>query len=196
MKTLFYFISLLTLLSCSEKENQSASTDSGKATATTDTLQPPVAVSEQSTTKSDSPAGSGTWRYEKTTDKEGHSVYKASITSPNLLEFSFPYAGGSTATLTIRKRESGTHVYIHVSKGQFNRSFQGGRAGVRFDGKPAISYSFSAAENGSANIIFFDSEQTLIDKMKAARNMIVNVDFAGQGQRQIEFRTAGLAWNH
>lgn len=194
MKSLLYLLTLLTLFGCSSKEKAN---QTGSAKTTTDTMEPPVAISDDKpTSTTDLPVGVATWTYEKTTDKEGNPAYKASIRSPKLLDFAFPYAGGSIATLTIRKRESGTHVYIHVSKGQFNRSFQGGRAGVRFDGKPASSYSFSAAENGSANIIFFDSEQDLIDKMKAARNMIVDVDFAGQGHRQIEFQTAGLNWNH
>lgn len=135
------------------------------------------------------------WRYEKTTDNEGRSVQKASTMSPNLLEFEFPYNGGSTATLTLRKRADDTHVYIQVSKGQFNRSFQGGQARVRFDGKAPVLYSFSAAENGSANVIFFDADQKLINQMKTARNMVVDVEFAGQGKRQITFRTAGLTWN-
>ncbi|WP_460962345.1 hypothetical protein [Spirosoma litoris] len=197
MKIPLYTLVLLTLLSCSgkEKANQATNSTSGKAT-TTDTLQPPVAISEQSTGQQEAPEGAGTWRYERTTDRVGNPVYKASITSPRLLEFSFPYAGGSIATLTIRKRESGTHVYIQVSKGQFNRSFQGGKADVRFDGNPVVPYAFSAAENGSANIIFFDSEKALIDKLKTTKKMTVDVAFAGQGQRQIEFITAGLVWNH
>ncbi|QDK78172.1 hypothetical protein EXU85_06000 [Spirosoma sp. KCTC 42546] len=194
---LLHLLALLTLFSCSDKDKAQQTNVARSTKTTTDTMEPPVALSDDKpiSTKA-APAGAVTWTYAKTTDKEGHSVYKASITSPKLLEFGFPYAGGSIATLTIRKRESGTHVYIQVSKGQFNRSFQEGKAHVRFDENPAITYSFSAAENGSANIIFFDSDQALINKMKAARNMTVDVDFAGQGKRLIEFQTAGLVWNH
>ena len=100
------------------------------------------------------------------------------------------------ATLTIRKRDNSTTIYVQVSKGQFNRSYQGGTARIRFDGKPPVPYSFSAAENGSATIIFFDSAQALIDRMKRADNMVVDVEFHGQGYRQIAFTIADLTWHH
>ena len=196
MNVLLYVVSLTVLFSCSGKKEstQTQVTDSAEVNVATDMPKPVEPSSGKPTTKNGTDAG--IWHYETTTDKEGRTVYKASTISPNLLEFDFPYAGGSTATLTIRKRESDTHVYIQVSKGQFNRSFQGGQARVRFDGNPPVTYSFSAAENGSANIIFFDADQPLIKKMKAAQNMVVDVEFAGQDKRQIEFRTAELTWNH
>lgn len=152
--------------------------------------------SEKAVPEKSSVANAGKWHYEQKIDKEGHTVFKAFIVSPTLLEFDFPYNGGSTATLTIRKRNDDTHVYIQVSKGQFNRSFQEGKARVRFDNTSPVTYSFSAAENGSANVIFFDSERELINRMKAARNMTVDVEFAGQGQRKIDFKLAGLQWRH
>lgn len=98
--------------------------------------------------------------------------------------------------LTIRHKDELTYLYLEVSKGQFNRTFQGGEARIAFDGKSPNTYSFSAAENGRANIIFFDDEAKLIAKMKAAQKMRIDVDFYAQGKRSIEFNTASLAWNH
>lgn len=123
-------------------------------------------------------------------------MYKASIPATRLLYFSFPHNGGSVVTLTIRRRNDETHVYLSVSKGQFNNSFQGGKARIRFDDHPAVAYSFSAAANGTANTIFFDATQALIAKMKAARMMYVEVGFASQGQQAVAFTVAGLRWNH
>ncbi len=195
VKNLLYLLSLLTLLACSEKKTATQETASGQTQVKPNAgPEPPIAPSSDKPTLSRTNAGK--WLYEKTVDQEGQPIYKASTISPTLLQFDFPYAGGSMATLTIRKRDSGTHVYIQMSKGQFNRSFQGGKARIRFDGNAAITYGVSAAENGSANIIFFDQEQVLINKMKRARNIVVDIEFAGQGSRQIEFQTAGLTWNH
>lgn len=141
------------------------------------------------------PARADAWTYTKTLDASGAAVYKAAIRSPTLLQFDFPYAGGSVATLTLRKGNS-THLYIEVSKGQFNRSFQGGSAQVRFDGQPPRRYTVSAAANGRANIIFLDAGEEIISRMKQARQMRIEVAFHGQGRRQMLFRTAGLIWNH
>lgn len=198
MNNLLYVISLLTLCACSGKEKSSRANpvDSVETTVTSRSTKPTEASPEQPTPKSGAAVQAGTWRYEKTMDQEGHTVYKASITSPALLEFGFPYAGGSTATLTIRKRDSGTTVYLQMSKGQFNRSFQGGSARIRFDQNSPGTYSFSAAENGSANIIFFDAAEKLIDRIKQSQKMVIDVEFYAQGKRQIEFRTADLIWKH
>lgn len=189
MKNLLFVCCLLLLFACSDKKKVAQ-------TSAVDTVGIPVGVTTEQSASTSSASQTPAWQYEKTVDQAGHPVYKASIVSPTQLRFDFPYAGGSTATLTIRKRESGTHVYIQVSNGQFNRSFQGGHARVRFDSRPPATYAFSAAENGSANVIFFDSEQALIGQLKASQKMTVDVEFAGQSKRQIEFRTAGLTWNY
>jgi len=141
-------------------------------------------------------AQSGAWRYEKTVNKTGRTVYKASVTSANLVKFEYPYQGGSSATLTIRTGNDGTYVSIEVAKGQFNRSFQGGSARIRFDGKPPITYSLTAAANGRANIVFFNADRKLIDQIKAAGTMLIQVTFDGQAVRKILFKTAGLRWSH
>ncbi|GAB3704582.1 hypothetical protein GCM10027592_36110 [Spirosoma flavus] len=189
---------LFTFLGCAEKKKSSPSTATKPSAITSDTnaVRPVDNVTKTQVSGKGNVAGSDTWQYSNRVDKEGRTVYKASITSPKLLEFEFPYSGGSVATLTLRKRESDTHVYIQVSKGQFNRSFQGGNARVRFDSRPPVKYAFSAAENGSANVIFFDSEKEFIRQLKASRNMTVDVEFAGQGTRQITFRIANLTWNY
>lgn len=198
MNNPLYVICLLTLCACSEKEKSSRATiaDSVETIAATRATQTVETLPGKPIPKNGASVQGGTWRYEKTLDKADQAVYKALITSPTLLEFGFPYAGGSTATLTIRKRDSGTTVYLQVSKGQFNRSFQGGTARIRFDGSPPITYSFSAAENGSANIIFFDPAEKLIDRLKKSQKIIIDVEFYAQGKRQIEFRTADLIWRH
>lgn len=144
-----------------------------------------------------SPAQSaGGWRYEKTVDKTGRTIYKASVTSANVVPFEYPYQGGSSATLTIRTGNGDPYVAIEVANGQFNRNFQAGTARVRFDGKPPVTYALSAAANGRANIVFFEAGHRLINQIKAARNMLVDVTFGGQPVRKIRFNTAGLRWDY
>jgi len=136
------------------------------------------------------------WVYSETADGAGNNTYKAVITSATVLNFGFPYAGKSIATLTIRQRAGSTTAYLQVSKGQFNRSFQGGTARIRFDRKPATTHAYSAAENGSATIIFFDAAKAFIDQLKRTDKLVIDVEFYAQGRRQIAFNTAGLVWHH
>jgi hypothetical protein len=195
MKLFLSVISLLLLFNCSGNKGETRSTR-------TDTVSSPVAAigtpdnnsASEGTNRSGGRAGA--WTYEKTVDKTGVTVYNASVTSSNLLQFAYPYTGGSTATLVIREKDGSAQAYIEVANGQFNRSFQNGSARIRFDGKAPVTYSLVAAANGRANIVFFDSERRLINQIKGAKNMAVQVVFDGQPTRQIEFRTADLRWNH
>ncbi len=141
------------------------------------------------------PTRPATWVYTKTADQTGKAVEKASVTSPDVLKLGFPYEGGATATLTIRRTTNGTTLYIQVSQGQFNSSYQGGSARIRFDNQPWGTYAYSPAANGTGTTIFFDATDPLIRKIKASRTMAVDVAFNGQGRRQVTFKTAGLRWN-
>lgn len=184
------FLIVGSLGSC--RHSEKASTDTRPATppatvSVTPGMEPPVAFTQPAVAATSPDAGR--WIYEETS-----TGYKAFTVSPDVLNFKFPYEGGSTATLTLRRRSGETHVYIEVSKGQFNRSFQSGTARVRFDNQPAVSYPLVAAANGRANILFFANEQQLIDQLKKARTMVVTVEFAGQDTRDITFGTANLRW--
>lgn len=136
------------------------------------------------------------WTYSSTSDKFKGTVHKASILSPTRLEFAYPYSGGSTATLTVRQKDNTLHIYVEVSKGQFNRSFQGGNALIAFDNAPAKNYPLLAAANGRANIVFLDADKRFIDRLKRSARMLMTMEFQGQGKHQLAFRTAGLRWDH
>ena len=207
LKNALYVIALLTLAACSDKPDTEKTTHSPRADSDRAILGQTIAGTTRTDTglvRADGStpnaparvADADAWAYKKTVDKNGDVVHKASINSPTILTFGFPYNGPSTATLTIRKRSQTLAVYAEVSRGNFNQSFQGGTAKIRFDAKPPVAYAFSAAANGRGNIIFFDDGQKLVDRMKTARQMVIEVGFDNQGQRQITFNTAGLRWNH
>ena len=186
MKNVLILLTGLLLTGCADRAKPTSPPTAAHAPG--DTLSPPVAPAAAPTEPTAAPTVAG-WQYTRS-----GTTHKATITSPTRLQFAFPYEGGSTATLTLRQRNGSTSVYIEVSKGQFNRSFQGGSARVRFDNRPAESFELLAAENGRANILFFGDEQRLIQRIRAARQLVVDIDFAGQGIRRIPFPTAGLVW--
>ncbi len=198
MRKVYYIFCCLTFFACSgeEKATQTAHSDSGRASDAIPSTKQADGLTNEPAPKQGAPAGSVNWQYEKTVNEAGETIHKAKLNSPTLLQFGFPHTGGSTAALTIRQRQQSVTAYLQVSNGQFNRSFQGGRVRIRFDDKPAVTYAYSAAENGSATIIFFDEAGTLIRQLKASRKMVIDVAFYAQGNRQIEFRTAGLVWRH
>ncbi|RYC68212.1 hypothetical protein [Spirosoma sordidisoli] len=135
------------------------------------------------------------WRYEKTPGPTGSSVYKATLTSDNTVQFGYPYSGGSAVTMTIRQTNGSTYAYLEAANGTFTRSYQNGSARIQFDGKPPVSYALSAAANGRANIVFFDAGEKLIAQLKRTRTMVVRLQFAGQPVREVRFTPVGFRWN-
>lgn len=61
------------------------------------------------------------WVYTSEKDEMTDKVSTyATLKSENIVDFDFPYNGGSYMTLSVRKSPKyGTDVYIHISKGQF-----------------------------------------------------------------------------
>src|SRR5690606_3412086 len=67
------------------------------------------------------------WSYRETEDKmTSKTTYMAHVSAKDMLQFDFPYQGGSLAMLTIRDKGGATDVFVSISKGQFNSTFQGG----------------------------------------------------------------------
>ncbi|GEC78152.1 hypothetical protein [Flavobacterium aquatile] len=135
------------------------------------------------------------WQFSEDVDKmTSKTVNYASIQANEELEFNFPYDGGSVATLTIRKKDGTIDIYLNVSKGQFNSSYDGGSIRIKFDNDSPKTFSFSAASDGSSDIIFINSTKTIISKLKTTKQMIIEVEFYNEGLRQIEFDVDGFEW--
>jgi hypothetical protein len=135
------------------------------------------------------------WIYSEQEDKMSDNPIKtASIVANEQLEFDFPYSGGATATLTIRKKNSSTDVYLRISTGQFHGDYENPSVRIKFDNEKPKRYSYSEAEDASSDIIFLNSERELIAKMEKAKKMIIEAEFYQEGRRQMEFDVAGLKW--
>jgi hypothetical protein len=89
------------------------------------------------------------------TDKKS---YFAECSSLNVVNFDFPYEGGSTLSIVVRKSPKfGRSVYLRISSGQFNVGIDGCTIRVRADGKRLKSFGCSEAADGSTDVIFIDT---------------------------------------
>jgi hypothetical protein len=137
------------------------------------------------------------WAYQSETDKmSGKETYYAFATAKDLLEFEFPYNGGSEAKLQIRKKGTNTDIMLIVSKGQFIVGVDGGLAKIKFDDEPAFSIRLSSPSDYSSDVVFLGSERKLIEKLKKAKKALIEVEFYNEGIRIIEFDTFNFEWNH
>ncbi len=188
---------LLVGTGCSGDKKTTQATQPGLVPAA-DKAEPPKDTAPDRTrpvVPGNNPAAPTTWVYENRVEAVDESVtHRASLTSPTRLQFGFPYTGGSTVRLALRERDNDALVSLHVSNGVFNQSFQGGSVQIRFDGGPPVTHRYSAAQNGSATVIFLDQPDAIIRQLKSTRTIVIDLDFYNQGKRQLTFRTAGLRW--
>lgn len=192
-KVIGYPLLLILGIICSCSDNAQKDKHSVSDMRSTSTNSPDTQVSVIQN-KPDDPISS--WSYQESEDKmTSKKILFASVNANDELQFEFPYDGGSIATFTIRKKNGSTDIYLHVSKGQFNNTFEGGQVKMRFDSNPAKRYSFSGASDGSSDIIFINSAKEIINKLKNSSKMLIEVEFYNEGNRQIEFDVGQLKWD-
>lgn len=135
------------------------------------------------------------WQFQEDVDKMTSKTVKyASIDANEELEFKFPYDGGSVASLTIRKKDGSNDIYLSVSKGQFNGTYDGGQVRIKFDEEQPKKFSFTAPSDNSSDVIFINSTKAIISKLKTSKKIIIEAEFFNEGNRQIEFDVSGFKW--
>lgn len=136
------------------------------------------------------------WTYQTAKDEmRGTEVMTASLDSPKLLSFPFPYQGGSKVTLNLIKRSGKTEIMLSISKGQFIcYRHDGGEVSARFDGGNVQSFQCADAVGGSAKVMFIQPESRFLAALKRSKKLIIEATFYNQGRLQIPFETAGLVW--
>lgn len=142
----------------------------------------------------------GKWQYETDTDKMTSALqYYATIPGNKLLDFSFPYNGGSTPIVTLQNVDSINAFIFAVSKGQIVETPGTPVAiAIRFDNDTAATYAFQAPSDGNTTKAFigFTAANKLIARMKTAKIMKVEAQFYSDGYYVAQFNIGGLNWNH
>lgn len=181
MKKLVLFTVLSTLIACggdTKKENNSSEVATKEA----------VELKEPTTR----------WENDITEDEmTGDKTYFASNRSTNQAEFEFPYNGGSYFTLIVRSDGTTKDALITVSKGQFMPSAMGNQyVRIKYDDADPIQYSYSGTADGSADVIFLEDANQIIQKLKKAENIMIDAPFYQEGRQVMKFDTAGLDFDH
>lgn len=137
------------------------------------------------------------WNYSTDEDKmSGDKRFFATTQSTNEIEFEFPYNGGSTFKLIVRNMGKGNEVLMTVSKGQFMTSIMSSeKCRIKFDDGKAMNFSFNSANDASMDVIFFNSTNKLITKLKIAKKVMIEAPFYDAGRQIIYFDVEGLNWD-
>ena len=138
------------------------------------------------------------WVYQEGEDEmEGTKRYFAISTSTNELNFEFPYNGGSTSQFMVRNMGSTNEILMTISKGQFMGSFSGNETvRMKFDDDAPFNVSYNSADDGSSDVIFFNSTTKIISKLKNAKKLMIEAPFFDAGRQILYFDVEGLNWEH
>ncbi|MBY5438551.1 hypothetical protein [Rhizobium leguminosarum] len=138
------------------------------------------------------------WLYEQEIDKmRGSVINYASVRSDNVLDFSFPYDGGSIATLGFRLRDPNQlEAYLMISKGQFTCSgYSYDVVSVKFDQRPLQEFRCNQAADGDTKTIFINDAMGFLRQMQSTSKIIIEASFYQEGSRQLNFSVAGIRWS-
>lgn len=184
---------IVAIAACSQSTPTPPAATDATVAAATDAAARAEHAANQALTASTGASSGSSWSYDTQTDEmRGTTSYLASISSENEVSVGPPY-DDDNARLTIRKRpEDGLSVIVRAP-GQFLcNSYSGGHVSVKFDGGPIERYSCSEPSDSSTGVIFVNSEQKFVTKLKAAKRVIIEAEFFQAGAHQMIFNVGGL----
>lgn len=131
------------------------------------------------------------WNYESEIDEmDGSTTKRAIVVSSNIVEFDFPYNGGSTLGICVRKtKKYGTDVMISISNGQFVSSEYNGTnyVTVRFDNNAPIKFTTVEPSDYSNDLLFLENSKKFIKLAKNAKTIKIEAPFFNDGWRVFRF---------
>ncbi|MDR3509907.1 MAG: hypothetical protein P4L64_18625 [Caulobacteraceae bacterium] len=143
-------------------------------------------------------APAGKWLYREDTDEmRGFTSHYTTLPSNEVLQFKFPYAGGTSVILTLRQKQKGTDVMLVVTNGQFLcNDFSNRFILAKFDNGPIQKYRCEKTDDGSANTIFILGERKFLAELKKSKTVTIETEFFREGAYQLTFDSAGLKWDY
>ena len=191
----FFALGILAVMCDSEETSKDASEDSiaveSKDAGKEKSSQDPTAAESEDAEKEKESSSKKSWKVLTSKDEMRGSVDSiAYIESDNEVEFEFPYNGGATLRIAVRKSQRfGTNVYLSISDGQFiGNAFDGSNyVTIKFEDGPLQKYYFDDAADGSTDVIFLRKEKELIAKFKTAKKIMIEAPFFDSGSKQFTF---------
>lgn len=138
-----------------------------------------------------------TWYYtQKENEMTWDTMYFAILNSNNKANFSFPYNWWSTLVLTVRNwyEKWKNEVILKISKWQFLSDRNSIK--IRFDDKTAFDVWYNEPADHSSDTIFLKSSSKIIEWLKTAKTMKIEVWFFREWSHVMEFNVEWFNWEH
>jgi hypothetical protein len=133
------------------------------------------------------------WTSGTNTDKMDGKITKYTYTdSKNLIDFEFPYNGGSQGTIVVFNSGG---VKFMVNKGQLIcNNWEGCQVRIKIDNRPPKQYTFCADVNYNSERIWMcnGSNTQFIKELAGASKVMVEPEFFQAGNKVYEFDVEGF----
>jgi hypothetical protein len=137
------------------------------------------------------------WTFSEDEDKmTSKKIYYAIVDANEQLDLKFPYNGGVTASIMIRRKNGENNAILQLSKGQFMTGVDGEVIEVRFDDGKVERYDCAGSNDDDSRILFIQSASRFINKLKKAKRTIIQAVLYDNGSQQMEFNVEGFTWDH
>lgn len=116
--------------------------------------------------------------------------------SLNTVDFSFPYGGPQHARLYLRSHpQYGKDLYLTISRGQILTDVSDGcRVLLRFDDEKPTWVTGSGPTDHGSTTVFLSGVAPLINRMKKAKRLRIQIPVYQEGNPVFEFDIEGLQW--
>ncbi|MNK01906.1 hypothetical protein D3C87_197190 [compost metagenome] len=135
------------------------------------------------------------WRYESEVDEmTSEKKEYAMINSKNQVELAFPHAGGTYATITLRRIKGNEEVVVTVNEGQIHTEYNNPVFQVRFDENKPEFFTVNEAADHSIDVRFISNARKFIDLIKKSKETKIEMTFYNNGTHVFKFDTKDLKW--
>ncbi|WP_176079751.1 hypothetical protein [Paraburkholderia tropica] len=141
-------------------------------------------------------APASAWSYADNIDQiSGKPIHAAFVDSETKLNFGFPYNGGSTPSLEIRRHPRfGTDAILKIDKGQFVCGVDGCSVMVRFDDRKPRRYIANEPSDYSSTALFISPAWEFITTARNSKRVVIEASFFQEGSSAMVFPIEGLNW--
>ena len=140
---------------------------------------------------------SSPWRYSEEEDRmRNATTYFAGVRSKNTVNFDFPYSGAQRMTIQLRKSPAfGDDVIFYIEQGQILCGIYDCVGTISFDGQTE-KLTLAPSADHETTVAFAKYPGAIAQKIKNADEVVVEMSFYQEGNRQFFFDTTGLEWSH
>ncbi len=191
----FLFLCIIVIFASNQSEKPTQPNSTTSAPHAFVPYSPPPPSSEPNPTPTPV-VDEGRWSYNASYDQMRQiTTVFATLESSSILNFDFPYNGGATPSIQLRKEGNGSsEAMLKIDKGQFMTSYDGTRIAAKGDNGPVQYFEGDESANGRSDILFIEPASRLIALLKKSAHVTLEAPFYEAGRIQMEFETTGLVW--